>query len=247
MAGEYVTSHRAITELLRDGERARRLLIAGSSKTIRNLESQARRAGVPVDHVSHDHLTAIAQGASDCALQVALSDRSSGSLDDFLEQHQGEQELVLILDHVVDPQNLGAILRSADQFAVGCVVLPERRAAPITAAVVQASAGTASHVEVFVEKNLARAVQQIQRAGYFVYAAEMDGEAIHATNLTGRTAIVMGGEGPGVSRLLLERSDARVAIPIHGHADSLNVSVACGIMLYEVRRQQGWLDAPSGT
>jgi 23S rRNA (guanosine2251-2'-O)-methyltransferase len=195
--------------------------------------------------VSTSDLSQRAAGSHDCALEIS-GERSTLTTIAEVIDNADEQSIVLLLDHVVDPQNLGAILRSADQFSVDAVIVPERRAAPLTAAVIQASAGTASYVPLITVKNLPRAIEELQRGAFWVFAAEMAGEALHRAKLDGRIVLVMGAEGGGVSRLVAERSDGLVAIPMAGHADSLNVSVACGILLYEVRRQQGWLDTISG-
>ena len=164
------------------------------------------------------------------------------SLSDIVAPAGVETSVIVLLDHVTDPQNLGAILRCADQFRVDGVVLPERRTAAITPAVLQSSAGSAHHVRLVRVANLAHAVESLKSADYWVYGADMQGDRADATNLTGRVGLVMGAEGTGLSRLIRDRSDALIRVPAAGHADSFNVSVATGILLYEIRRQQGWLE-----
>jgi 23S rRNA (guanosine2251-2'-O)-methyltransferase len=152
----------------------------------------------------------------------------------------GDTALLLFLDHVTDPQNLGAILRSADQFAVDVVVVPARRAAGLSDAVARASSGASAHVRVAVVPNLARCVEHAKSAGCWIYAADLRGTAAHRIDLGGRVGLIVGAEGGGVGSRMSELADASVCIPTRGHVDSLNVSVAVGILLYEVRRQGGW-------
>lgn len=215
------------------------LLVAVETPRTLDLVHLARENDVRIERVSQHSLTRLAPDARDAAVKISVR-TSNGTLSELLQEVTTERALILVLDHVVDPHNYGAILRSADQFGVDAVVVADRRAAPLTAAVVQASAGTAHHVRIVQEKNIAKAIPRIQEAGFWVYSAEMEGQRVWETNLTGRVALVLGSEGQGVSRLVSERADAAVSIPTSGRADSLNVSVACGVLLYEVRRQQGW-------
>ncbi|MFW6260343.1 MAG: 23S rRNA (guanosine(2251)-2'-O)-methyltransferase RlmB [Spirochaetota bacterium] len=243
-ASEYLTSHRAILEALATTGEDAVLYVAGSTTRIEAIVERARRHGVTVRNVGRGELRRIAPEARDCALDAGRRPgATAATLDEILAASDAARGLLLVLDHITDPHNYGAILRSADQFAADAVVVPGRRSAPLSAVAVQSSAGTARHVRIVTVPNLAAAVGRMQDAGFWVYAADMAGEPAHKTRLTGRTAVVLGSEGGGVSRLVAERADGLLRIPMHGHADSLNVSVACGVLLYEVRRQQGWLDS----
>ncbi len=240
---DYLTSYRLIHETLDMRRGGRALLVSGESPRLDELIRSARAQGIDVRRVSRKELHARAPGAHDCALEPAGA-RPEGepTLDEVLTRGDASRGLFLVLDHITDPHNFGAILRSADQFAVDAVIVPGRRSAPLSAVAIQSSAGTAQNVPIVTVTNLASALSRMQEHGTWVYAAEMDGEPVHRANLTGRVAIILGSEGTGVSRLLLDRSDGRLRVPTGGHADSLNVSVACGVLLYEIRRQQGWLD-----
>lgn len=245
-SSEVLTSHRAVAEALARAGGGATLFVAGDPKRpgsrLAEIVDRARDAGVPIRMVDRRELKRIAPEAHDCALELPAGEARGASLPSVLSASDERTGLILVLDHVTDPQNYGAILRSADQFAVDAVVVAGRRSAPLSAATIQASAGTADHVTIVTVANLASAIGEMQGAGFWVYAARMDGEPLHRTRLDGRTALIMGSEGKGVSRLVGERADAAVSIPTRGHADSLNVSVACGVVLYEVRRQQGWFD-----
>jgi 23S rRNA (guanosine2251-2'-O)-methyltransferase len=150
----------------------------------------------------------------------------------------GQEAVVLVLDGITDPHNLGAILRSCDQFSVSLVVIPERRSVQANETVTKVSSGAAQYVPMAVVTNLSREIETLKEYGFWIYGADMNGQAVHDTRFAPRTAIVMGNEGDGISRLVREGCDHIVSIPMTGHIDSLNVSVAAGILLYEVRRQQ---------
>jgi 23S rRNA (guanosine2251-2'-O)-methyltransferase len=146
--------------------------------------------------------------------------------------------LAVVLDEITDPHNYGAILRSCDQFGADLVITRNRRIAKYAEVVSKTSAGAVSWVPVAETANLVRAVEDLKDGGFWIYGADMAGDAVWSKDLRGRTAIILGGEGTGVSRLLREKCDAMVAIPSRGRIDSLNVSVAAGVLLYEITRQR---------
>ncbi|MFA6689341.1 MAG: 23S rRNA (guanosine(2251)-2'-O)-methyltransferase RlmB [Sphaerochaetaceae bacterium] len=148
-----------------------------------------------------------------------------------------DDALVLLLDGITDPHNLGAILRSCDQFSVSLVIIPERRSVQANETVTKVSSGAAQYVPMAIVTNLAREIQILKEHGFWIYGADMNGQAVYDTKFSQRAAIVMGSEGDGIGRLVRESCDHIVSIPMSGHIDSLNVSVATGILLYEVRRQ----------
>jgi 23S rRNA (guanosine2251-2'-O)-methyltransferase len=162
----------------------------------------------------------------------------AASLRERLAEISGPTALILLLDEISDPHNLGAILRSADQFGVELVILPTRRAARETQTVVKTSAGASLYVPLYSLPNLAAGLQLAKEAGFWVYGADLGGGRLDAVSFEGRTALVLGSEGGGLRRLVRERCDALVRIPSGGHVDSLNVSVAAGILMFEIRRQQ---------
>lgn len=143
----------------------------------------------------------------------------------------------MILDSVTDPHNVGAVIRSCDQLGADLLVLPEKRGASESAVIERSSAGASAWVPTAIVTNLVRAVEKLQKAGFWVYGAAAGGSAAHSLDLTGNTALIMGSEGSGIGRLLAKKCDGFIAIPCCGKLDSLNVSVAAGILLYERRRQ----------
>ena len=168
----------------------------------------------------------------------------AASLRERLAEISSPSALILLLDEISDPRNLGAILRSADQFRVELVILPTRRAARETQAVVQTSAGASLYVPVASVPNLAAGLEAAKEAGFWVYGADLGGRRLDSVSFEGRVALVLGSEGAGLRRLVRERCDALVRIPSGGHVDSLNVSVAAGILMYEIRRQQDFPGFP---
>jgi 23S rRNA (guanosine2251-2'-O)-methyltransferase len=171
--------------------------------------------------------------------------RANFTLKDFVASLREDQILVLILDGVTDPHNLGAIMRSADQFAVDLLIVPQRRAAHETETVARASAGANAYVSLVVASNLANAVDLLKKNGFWIYGADVGGRSISEVDLHGRTVIVLGSEGRGIGRLLRERCDELIGIETRGHVDSFNVSVAAGILMYEARRQH-WAEQGKG-
>lgn len=151
-----------------------------------------------------------------------------------------EKKTVLILDSITDPHNVGAILRSCDQFGADLVVMPSRHSAndySDNEIIARSSAGASAYVPVAIVSNLVRATQMLKEAGFWIYGADAGGESVQKVNFTEKTAIVMGSEGTGIAKLLEEQCDTIVSIPTCGKIDSLNVSVAAGVLLYERHRQ----------
>jgi 23S rRNA (guanosine2251-2'-O)-methyltransferase len=165
------------------------------------------------------------------------------SLEEFLESLENDSDiksdiLVVILDEITDPHNYGAILRSCDQFGVDLVITRHRRIAKHAETIAKTSAGASAWVPQAETANLPRAVEELKKAGFWIYGADMEGDDLYDRGFRGKTAIVLGGEGTGISRLLRENCDALISIPSLGRIDSLNVSVAAGVIFYEVMRQR---------
>ncbi|MHB9292946.1 putative 23S rRNA (guanosine2251-2'-O)-methyltransferase [Hollandina sp. SP2] len=236
----YLTGFHAIEEALKSGKAAGPLLIAKAGPRAQESITLAQEHKVPVHRVGTHDLDRLTPDHRGIALQVADSQQTTAiTLDGFIAA-LGERQhvLVMILDEITDPHNYGAILRSCDQFGVDLVITRHRRIAKHAQSISQTSAGAVSWVPVIEVPNLPRAVQDLQDARFWIYGADMKGGPIYEQDLRGRLALILGGEGTGISRLLRERCDALVGIPRKGRIDSLNVSVAAGIVCYEVLRQR---------
>jgi 23S rRNA (guanosine2251-2'-O)-methyltransferase len=156
--------------------------------------------------------------------------------DAVAELKTKDNALVVVLDSITDPHNVGAIIRSADQFGVDLVILPEHRGATDFEVISRTSAGASSWVPTVLVTNLVRAVEALKDAGFWVYGADAGGTSAPTVRIAEKAVLVMGSEGSGIARLLREKCDEIVSIPTHGRLDSLNVSVAAGVLLYEIRR-----------
>ena len=163
-----------------------------------------------------------------------------GDVSDILAlaAEKGEKPFVVVLDGVEDPHNLGSIIRSADCAGAHGVILGKHRSAPVTAAAVKSSAGASEHMLIARVVNISAALEELKAAGLWIAGADMAGASMYKQDMTGAFALVIGNEGEGLSRLVKERCDYLVSIPMQGHVDSLNAGVAAGILLFEKRRQE---------
>ena len=151
-----------------------------------------------------------------------------------LAQERGEAPFLILLDGITDPHNLGAIIRTAECVGAHGVIVPERRSVGLTPAAVKASAGAVEHVHVARVVNLTRTLEQLQAKNIWTYAVTMDGDDYDQVDFSGGVALIIGAEGEGISRLTLEKCDRKVSLPMKGKIDSLNASVAAGVMMYRV-------------
>ena len=236
----YLTGFHAIEERIKSGNPCGPLLVAKAGPRAKEIVTLAVNNKIRLERTGAFELDGIAPDNRGIALHVEDdSGKADISLDSFIS-NLGERKnsLVLILDEITDPHNYGAILRCCDQFAVDLVVSRNRRNAKHAAIISQTSAGAVSWVAQAETANLVRGCQDLKEAGFWIYGADMEGDPVYKKDLNGRTALILGSEGAGISRLLRENCDGFIGIPSSGRIDSLNVSVAAGILLYEVRRQR---------
>ena len=241
----YLTGFHAIEERIKSGLPCGPLLIAKPGPKARSITALANDRKIRLDRVGTADLEHLAPNNRGIALEVDEgSFGAETTIEEFLleigknSKNKQEDVLVAVLDEITDPHNYGAILRSCDQFAVSLVITRRRRTAKHADVISKTSAGAAAWVRQAETANLPRAVEELKDAGFWIYGADMDGEDVYSINLRGRVAIVLGGEGTGITRLLGERCDAMISIPSLGRIDSLNVSVAAGVLFYEVMRQR---------
>jgi 23S rRNA (guanosine2251-2'-O)-methyltransferase len=238
-----IYGYHAIEEMLKKGGIRGVLLVARDNPRSRQLTELAAALKIRVDQVPLRELDRMCKSDRHRGVVLTLDRLPATVRHDLrrqLEDLQGENSLILVLDGITDPHNFGAILRSCDQFAVDLVVTPERRSAQDSETVLRTSAGASRHVPICTVPNLVQAIKLCKGFGFWVYGAHLEGRQPDTTALKGRIALVLGSEGKGLRRLVLEGCDQMVRIPAAGRIDSLNVSVAAGILLYEIRRQQGF-------
>ena len=226
-----------------DADNVREILLEAGSKNSRitEIEENARRKGIEVRRVTQQALDGVGgsvrhQGV--VARYAAAKTWDEGELAGLIEAAEGKA-LVLVLDGVQDPHNLGACLRSAAAAGATAVVIPKDKSAPVNATVRKTSAGAADRLPVFPVTNLARCLRDLQQLGVWIYGLAGEAEAsLYDIDLRGNVALVLGGEGDGMRRLTREHCDGLVKIPMPGDIESLNVSVAAGVTLFEAVRQR---------
>jgi 23S rRNA (guanosine2251-2'-O)-methyltransferase len=235
----YVAGRNAVLETIRASRRARRLLVDESARAsdeeLRTLVAAARAAGLPVERVPRARLDAIHPRHQGVAVDVV--EFAYRPWADLVEaaRAEGERALVLVLDEMQDPQNLGSLLRTALAVGATGVVIPERRSATVTPAVVRSSAGAVEHLAISQIPNLGRALGELKRVGLWVVGLDMDGGLPYDdADLRGPLALVVGSEGHGLRRMTRERCDLTIHIPMLGPTESLNAAVAGSIALYQI-------------
>ncbi len=229
---EIIYGIRPVVEALKS--RRRRVIEVLDSTGSGEVSSAA--GSVPIRKAQRCRVDELARGGVHQGVVARVEAYPYSSLEEILA---APQLLVLVLDGVTDPRNLGAVLRAADGAGASGVVIPKDKAVGVTAAAVKASAGASEHVRVARVTNLRRAVDSLKAANVWVYAAEAGGTDYAKLDLAGPTAFVLGSEGRGVRRLVREACDGTVSVPMLGAVSSLNVSVAAAVLAYEARRQRG--------
>ena len=225
-----------IREALRSGRDLEKLLVQKGelSGSARQIVEMAKAAHIPVQEVEKSRLDEITRHHQ--GMLAFASAYQYSTVDAMFEAaaEKGEEPFLILLDGVTDPHNLGAIIRSAECAGAHGVIVPERRSVGLTPAAVKASAGAVEHMKVARVTNLNRTIDELKERGVWLYAVTMEGQDYEKTDFKGGVALVIGSEGEGISRLTLERCDVEVSLPMAGHIDSLNASVAAGVMMYRV-------------
>ena len=232
MKQEFIYGIRPVVEALK-GRRREVFEVLDSSGSG---EVRTAAGGVSVKKVQRSRVEELARGGVHQGVVARVAPYPYAGLEEILA---APEPLIVVLDGVTDPRNLGAVVRAADGAGASGVVIPKDRAVGMTPAAVKASAGASEHVRVARATNLRRAVDAMKEAGVWVYAAEAGGTAYTDLDLDGPVALVLGSEGKGVRRLVREACDDTVAIPMLGSVLSLNVSVAAAVLLYEARSRRG--------
>ena len=241
-----IIGRNAVKELLSGGRDIDRLYITSGVRegSINLLIGMAKERGIPIRECERTKLDAMAHGGRHQGIIAVAAEHDYASVDDILAyaEERGEKPFIVICDGIEDPHNLGAVIRSAECAGAHGVIIPKRRAVGLTATVAKASAGALSHMRVAKVTNLASVVDELKERGLWIYGADMDGAPYHKTDLKGAAAIVLGSEGFGISRLVKEKCDFIVSIPLYGQVNSLNVSCAAAVILTEAARQRNEME-----
>lgn len=238
---DFIEGRNAVIEAFRAGRVVERVWLEEGlhDGPIETIDRLAARAKVRVDRVPKARLDSMGSGRHQGAA-ARISPVEYADLYEVLDKadEKGETPFLILLDEIEDPHNLGAMIRTANQVGATAVVIPKNRAVGITSTVVKTSAGAVYYTPVVKVTNLVRTMQELKEKGFWFACADMDGEVMYRQNLTGPLGLVIGNEGQGVSRLVRENCDFTVSVPMKGQVDSLNASVACGVLAYEVLRQR---------
>lgn len=238
-----VVGRNALRELLASGKDIDKIFVQRGERegSIKVLVAEAIARGIPVVEVEKQKLDMLSGGGTHQGVVAMAAQLEYSTVEDILAiaAERGEAPFVILLDGVEDPHNLGAIIRSADVFGAHGVIIPKRRASGVTATVAKASAGALAHMAVAKVTNLTDAIKKLKENGLWIYAAEVGGVTYTDVDYgKGPICIVLGSEGYGTSRLVLENCDFKVSIPNYGHVNSLNVSCAAAVVLAEVSKQR---------
>ena len=236
---EVVAGRNPVMEVLSGERDVERVFIAdGSEGSVSKIVALAREHGVIVDFVPKEKIDAMAPGVKHQGVVAKVSEYKYAEMDDVFSKAEaaGEDPFIIILDEISDPHNLGAIIRTAECAGAHGVIIPKRRAASLTQTVALSAAGAIENMPVVQVTNVARTIEDLKEKGVWVGAADMDGQTYYEANLTGPIAIVIGNEGKGVGRLVKEKCDFVLSIPMYGRINSLNASNAAAVLMYGIRR-----------
>ncbi len=235
---DVLCGRNSVMEALRSGRQVDCVYIAGEEKggILGKITAMALDLGVPVKHVSAKKLDFMCGNASHQNVAAIFSAAEYVSVEDILKtaEEKGESPFVVVCDGIEDPHNLGAIIRTAEATGVHGIIVGKRRSASLTASAAKAASGALEYVPVARVSNLASTIDMLKEKGLWVYAAHMEGENYKEVDYSGGCALIIGGEGSGVSRLSKEKCDKLVSLPMKGKINSLNASVAAGILMYEI-------------
>ena len=238
-----VEGRNAVLEVFKSGRDIEKIIVAkgNTEGTIRRIMSMAAEKGVVLQQVERRRLDEMSQTKNHQGVIAIVSSHSYVDVEDILERarQKGKDPFIIILDEITDPHNLGAILRTADAAGADGVIISKRRSVGLTATVAKTSAGAIEYVPVAKVTNIAKTIDDLKKEGLWIACTDMDGKSYFESDLKGPIALVIGSEGDGVGRLVKEKCDFTVSIPMYGEISSLNASVAAALFMYEVVRQRG--------
>ena len=241
-ADGIIEGRNAVMEALRAGRTIDKIFIAKGDvdKTLGHIASKARSAGIVVTEADRRKLDAMSQTHAHQGVIALCAVKEYSTIEDRLAvaAERGEAPFLVLCDEISDPHNLGAIIRTANLAGAHGVIVPKNRAAGLTAVVAKTSAGALNFTPVARVTNLAKTIEELKKEGIWFVCADMGGTTMYDLNLKGPIGLVIGNEGEGVGRLVKEKCDMVASIPMKGDIDSLNASVAAGVLAYEIVRQR---------
>lgn len=239
---EQIEGRNAVLEAFRSGKCVDKLFILDGCQDgpVRTIAREARKKDTIINYVSKERLDQLSETHAHQGVIAQVAAYEYSTVEDILAkaEEKGEPPFLILLDNVEDPHNLGAIIRTANLAGAHGVIIPKRRAVGLTSTVAKTSAGAINYTPVAKVTNLVRTMEELKQKGIWFVCADMGGESVYRMNLTGPIGLVIGNEGEGVSRLVREACDFTASIPMKGDIDSLNASVAAGVLAYEIVRQR---------
>lgn len=239
---DIIFGRNPVLEALEAGRDINKLIILEGSrdKVLQKIINEAKAKRIVIQFSERKILDRAAEGESHQGVIAYVAAYQYFEIEDILEvaKSKGEDPFVIICDEINDPHNLGSIIRTADAVGAHGVIIPKRRSAALNQTVAKTSVGAIEYVKVARVTNIAVTIDQLKEMGFWIVGTDMSNQTYYEANLTGSIGVVVGNEGKGMSRLVKEKCDFVVSIPMNGHVDSLNASVASGIVMYEVLRQR---------
>lgn len=237
-----IEGRNAVLEAFRAKKTIDRLFVLDGCQDgpVKSILREAKKSDTIITFVKKERLDQMSETGKHQGVMAYAAAYEYAEIDDMfkLAEEKGEDPFIILLDNIEDPHNLGAMIRTANQAGAHGIIIPKRRAVGLTATVAKVSAGAINYVPVAKVTNLANTIEELKERGMWFACADMDGELMYNCNLTGSIGLVIGSEGEGVGRLVKEKCDYITKIPMKGDIDSLNASVAMGILSYEIVRQR---------
>lgn len=237
-----IEGRNAVIEAFRSGKTIDRLFVLDGCQDgpVSTIKREAKKQDTMIKYVSKERLDQLSDTGKHQGVIAMCAAYDYSEMDDVfaLAEKKGEPPFLIILDNIEDPHNLGAIIRTANQAGAHGVIIPKNRAVGLTATVARTSAGALNYTPVVKVTNIAQTIEELKDRGLWFVCADMDGTVMYDLNLTGPIGLVIGNEGDGVGRLVKEKCDMVATIPMKGDIDSLNASVATGVLAYEIVRQR---------
>lgn len=238
----YIEGRNAVIEAFRSGKTIDRLYVLDGCQDgpIQTIKRESRKQDTIIKYVPKERLDQMSQTGKHQGVIAVSAAYEYSELEDIFKkaEEKGEAPFIFLLDNIEDPHNLGAIIRTANLAGAHGVIIPKNRAVGLTATVARTSAGALNYTPVVKVTNLGQTIEELKKRGLWFVCADMDGEIMYKQNLTGPIGLVIGNEGEGVGRLVKEKCDYVASIPMKGDIDSLNASVAAGVLAYEIVRQR---------
>lgn len=237
-----IEGRNAVLEAFRSGKTIDKVFVLDGSQDgpIRTIVREAKKTDAIINFVKKERLDQMSETGKHQGVIAYAAAYEYGTVEEMLQSAEEKQEppFLILLDNIEDPHNLGSILRTANQVGAHGVIIPKRRAVGLTATVAKASAGAINYTPVAKVTNLVKTMDELKKKGMWFVCGDMDGDSMYQLDLTGPIGVVIGNEGDGVSRLVKENCDFVASIPMFGDIDSLNASVAMGVLSYEIVRQK---------